>query len=154
KALEHHPMCNCKDVVIKEILTIGQPDQDEYESWRHPDLSHVRPGLRITAGKVRQACFWLSHWRRPRRSTRATDCGKRAPGARAAAAHSRLVRVHLSRLTVVHSIAKSSAEQVRTQPETDNERRCYHDVSRTPHEQSDPDVLPMQLTDEFKGADP
>jgi hypothetical protein len=52
KAIEDSPIFNCKDVVIREFLTIGDPHDDnyrkDYEKWRHQDLSHVRPGIRIT----------------------------------------------------------------------------------------------------------
>ena len=49
KSLEENPAFNCKDVVIREILTIGGPEED-YEKWRHPDLSRIPPGIRITGG--------------------------------------------------------------------------------------------------------
>ena len=52
KAIEDSPIFNCKDVVIAEFLTIGDPHDDgyqkDYEKWRHQDLSHVPPGIRIT----------------------------------------------------------------------------------------------------------
>jgi hypothetical protein len=51
KSLEENPAFNCKDVVIREILTIGGL-KDDYEEWRHKDLSHIRPGIRITSGTV------------------------------------------------------------------------------------------------------
>jgi hypothetical protein len=51
KSLEENPAFNCKDVVIREILTIGGR-KDDYEEWRHKDLSHIRPGIRITSGTV------------------------------------------------------------------------------------------------------
>jgi hypothetical protein len=50
KSVEDSPLFKCKEVVIKEILTIGESD-DDYESWRHQDLSHVRPGVHITERK-------------------------------------------------------------------------------------------------------
>ena len=49
KSLEENPAVNCKDVVIREILTIGGL-KDDYEKWRRQDLSHIPPGIRITAG--------------------------------------------------------------------------------------------------------
>jgi hypothetical protein len=45
KSLEENPTFMCKDVVIWEILAIGG-QEDDYETWRHQDLSHVRPGIR------------------------------------------------------------------------------------------------------------
>jgi hypothetical protein len=48
KALEDSSTFNCKDVVIREFITIGGPEEDDYEKCRHQDLSHVRPGIRIT----------------------------------------------------------------------------------------------------------
>jgi hypothetical protein len=51
KSLEENPAFNCEDVVIREILTIGGL-KDDYEEWRHKDLSHIRPGIRITSGTV------------------------------------------------------------------------------------------------------
>ena len=58
KALENSAVFNCKDVVIREFLTIGGPEDGdyskEYVKWRHQDLSHVRPGIRIT-GSDRQS---------------------------------------------------------------------------------------------------
>jgi len=46
KSLEESSVFNCKDVVIREILTIGGPE-DDYERWRHQDVSHIRPGVWI-----------------------------------------------------------------------------------------------------------
>jgi hypothetical protein len=46
RSMEDSQLFKCKDVVIREILTIGS--EDDYEKWRHQDLSHVRPGIRIT----------------------------------------------------------------------------------------------------------
>jgi hypothetical protein len=46
RSMEDSPLFNCKDVVIREIGTTGP--EDDYEKWRHQDLSHVRPGIRIT----------------------------------------------------------------------------------------------------------
>ena len=37
KSLEENPTFNCKDVVIREILTIGP--KDDYEKWRYQNLS-------------------------------------------------------------------------------------------------------------------
>ena len=48
KALEESPRFNCKDVVITEILTIGEESEHDYEKWRREDLSHVPPGICIT----------------------------------------------------------------------------------------------------------
>lgn len=48
KALEENPRFNCKDLVIKEILTIGKESEQDYERWRHQGLSHVPSGVRIT----------------------------------------------------------------------------------------------------------
>jgi hypothetical protein len=45
-SLEQSPAFSCKDIVIREILTIGG-QEDDYEKWRHQDLSHVRPGIGI-----------------------------------------------------------------------------------------------------------
>jgi hypothetical protein len=50
KSLEENPMFNCKDVVIREILTIGP--KDDYEKWRYQNLSDARPGIRITSRAV------------------------------------------------------------------------------------------------------
>ena len=51
KALEENPAFNCKDVSIREILTIGSSEsEDDYERWRREDLSHVSPGIRVTDG--------------------------------------------------------------------------------------------------------
>ena len=51
KSLEENPAFNCKDVAIREILTIGGP-KDDYEKWRHQDLSHIPPGIWITTEAV------------------------------------------------------------------------------------------------------
>jgi hypothetical protein len=45
RSLEDGPSFKCRDVVIREILTIGETD--DYESWRNQDLSQARPGIRI-----------------------------------------------------------------------------------------------------------
>ena len=51
KALEENPAFNCKDVSIREIMTIGSSEsEDDYERWRREDLSHVSPGIRVTDG--------------------------------------------------------------------------------------------------------
>lgn len=52
KSLEENPTFNCKDVVIREILTVGPEDEKEYEKWRYQNLSHVQPGIRITTKAV------------------------------------------------------------------------------------------------------
>ncbi len=48
RSLEDSTLFNCKDVVIREILTIGGTE-DDYGTWRHQDLSYVRPGIRLTS---------------------------------------------------------------------------------------------------------
>jgi hypothetical protein len=45
RSLEANEAFKCRDVVIREVLTIGQ--KDDYEKWRYRDLSHVKPGIRI-----------------------------------------------------------------------------------------------------------
>ena len=50
KSLEENPTFNCKDVVIREILTVGP--KEDYEKWRYQNLSHVGPGIRITGTAV------------------------------------------------------------------------------------------------------
>jgi hypothetical protein len=51
KSLEENTTFNCKDVVIREILTVGGP-KDDYEEWRYQSLSDVPPGIRITGKAV------------------------------------------------------------------------------------------------------
>lgn len=52
KALEENPAFNCKDVSIREIMTIGSSEsEDDYERWRCEDLSHLSPGIRVTGSQ-------------------------------------------------------------------------------------------------------
>jgi hypothetical protein len=44
------PGFNCNDVVIREILTIGGLE-DDYEKWRHQELSHIPPEFGLRAGR-------------------------------------------------------------------------------------------------------
>jgi|SRR5215469_9673343 len=50
KSLEENPTVNCKDAVIREILTVGP--KDNYEQWRCQTLPPIRPGIRITGRAV------------------------------------------------------------------------------------------------------
>jgi hypothetical protein len=73
KALEDSPIFNCKEVVIIEFLTIGRPEDEgyakDYEKWRHQDVSHVPPGIRVTRTPVMDTA------REPRMNRHCTHCG-------------------------------------------------------------------------------